>query len=240
MTIFNSPTDSTEGGSLCQIFLVNWQGFWKVLTLKLDSGGVRYANVKPFTASVLRHPICQLPKERSHTSIFHRTTESSEWGSVGQAITGPFNDGVLHHLICQQSKGRPHMSILYGTTESSEAGILGALGMRSQTPLTTAFYASPSVHRQKDVPIREFSMIPGALSMRSWSPFKRLFYVFLSVHRQKEIPGALGMRSRSPLTTAFYAIPSVNCQEGVPIRVFSMGLQSLLKGESLCWVFLDV
>ncbi|PUU84126.1 hypothetical protein B9Z19DRAFT_1070640 [Tuber borchii] len=36
--------------------------------------------------------------------------------------------------------------------------IPGALGMRSGSPFTTAFYAIPSVHRQKDVSIPAFSM----------------------------------------------------------------------------------
>ncbi|PUU73382.1 hypothetical protein B9Z19DRAFT_545514 [Tuber borchii] len=48
------------------------------------------------------------------------------------------------------------------------------------------------------------------------------------------------MRSRNPLTMAFYAIPSIHHQRGVPIRAFSMALQSLLKGGSLCRVFLDI
>ncbi|PUU78312.1 hypothetical protein B9Z19DRAFT_1126955 [Tuber borchii] len=43
-----------------------------------------------------------------------------------------------------------------------------------------------------------------------------------------------------PLMTTLYAIPSVNCQRDIPIRVFSMVLLSLLKGESLCWVLLDI
>ncbi|PUU78824.1 hypothetical protein B9Z19DRAFT_1083047 [Tuber borchii] len=98
--------------------------------------------------------------------------------------------------------------------------------MRSRSPFTTAFYAIPSVHRQKDVSIRAFSM---ALQ----SPLK-------GDHYTSQIPGALGMRSRSPFTTAFYAIPSAHRQKDIPIRAFSMALQSLLKGESLCRVFLDI
>ncbi|PUU72151.1 hypothetical protein B9Z19DRAFT_1097951 [Tuber borchii] len=39
---------------------------------------------------------------------------------------------------------------------------------------------------------------------------------------------------------AFYAIPSVHRQKDIPIRAFSMALQSLLKGESICRIFLDV
>ncbi|PUU83601.1 hypothetical protein B9Z19DRAFT_1072141, partial [Tuber borchii] len=43
-----------------------------------------------------------------------------------------------------------------------------------------------------------------------------------------------------PFTTAFDAIPSVHHQKDIPIRAFSMALQSLLKGESICRVFLNV
>ncbi|PUU72679.1 hypothetical protein B9Z19DRAFT_1137016 [Tuber borchii] len=39
-----------------------------------------------------------------------------------------------------------------------EEMIPGALGMRSRSPFTTAFYAIPSVHRQKDVSIQAFPM----------------------------------------------------------------------------------
>ncbi|PUU75217.1 hypothetical protein B9Z19DRAFT_1195644 [Tuber borchii] len=111
-------------------------------------------------------------------SIFYGATESSEggvlmpdffgcldaltlkpdFGSVSHAITEPFNDSVLHHPICPPPKGHPHMSIFHGATESSEGGIPGALDMRSRSPFPTAFYAIPSVHRQKDVPIQAFSM----------------------------------------------------------------------------------
>ncbi|PUU73329.1 hypothetical protein B9Z19DRAFT_1095245, partial [Tuber borchii] len=41
-------------------------------------------------------------------------------------------------------------------------------------------------------------------------------------------------------TTAFNAIPSVHRHKNFPIRAFSMALQSLLKGESIYQVFLDV
>ncbi|PUU72251.1 hypothetical protein B9Z19DRAFT_718862 [Tuber borchii] len=75
----------------------------------------------------------------------------------------PFNDGVLPHPIYPPPKGYPHTSILHGATESSEGGILGALGMRSRNPLTTAFYTIPSVHRQKDVPIRALSIAQQSL-----------------------------------------------------------------------------
>ncbi|PUU72127.1 hypothetical protein B9Z19DRAFT_1098051, partial [Tuber borchii] len=80
-------------------------------------------------------------------------------------------------------------------------------------PFTTAFYAIPSVHRRKDIPIRAFSM------------------ALQSVLKGDQIPGAVGMRSRSPFTTAFYAIPSVHRQKDVSIRAFSMALQIPLKGD---------
>ncbi|PUU74580.1 hypothetical protein B9Z19DRAFT_1133057 [Tuber borchii] len=230
------------------------QGVWKALSLNPDSGGVRYASAKPFDDVVLQHPICPPPKGRHHTSIFHGATESSEggvhFGSVSYAIMEPFNDGVVRHPIYPPPKGRPHTSIFHGATESSEGGIPGALGMRSRSPLTTAFYAIPSIQHQKDVPIQ----ILGAIGMQSRNPLTTAFYTIPSVHRQKgvpirafsmalhsllkggllyQIPGALGMRSRSPLTMAFYAIPSVHHQKDVPIHIFSMALQSLLKGGSL-------
>ncbi|PUU72216.1 hypothetical protein B9Z19DRAFT_1197697 [Tuber borchii] len=127
-----------------------------------DSRGVRHAIIKPLYDGVLRHPICPPPKGHPHTSIFHGATESSEGGpdsgGVRYAIVEPFYDGVLRHPLCPPPKGHHHTSIFHGATESSEGGIPGALGMRSRSPFTTAFYAIPSVHRQKDVSIRAFSM----------------------------------------------------------------------------------
>ncbi|PUU84188.1 hypothetical protein B9Z19DRAFT_1070797, partial [Tuber borchii] len=81
--------------------------------------------------------------------------------------------------------------------------------MRSQSPFTTAFYAIPSVHRQKDVPIQAFPM---------------------ALQSSLKVLRALSMRSQSPFTTAFYAIPSVHRQKDVPIQAFPMALQSSLKG----------
>ncbi|PUU82483.1 hypothetical protein B9Z19DRAFT_1190353 [Tuber borchii] len=187
-----------------------------------NSGGVRHAIMKPFYDDVLHHPGCRPPKGRPHTSISHGATESSEGGSlcrvflvlgvyrvltlkpdsqsVKHAIMKPFYDGVLRHPICPPPKGHPHTSIFHGATESSEGGIPGALGMRSRSPFTKAFYPIPSAHRQKDVSIRAFSMalesslkgeslcqIPGALGMRSWSPFMTAFYTIQAVHRQKGV-----------------------------------------------------
>ncbi|PUU72285.1 hypothetical protein B9Z19DRAFT_1138270 [Tuber borchii] len=147
-----------KGGSLCRVFL----DFWNALTLKPDSRNVRHAIMEPFYDSILRHPICPLPKGRPHMSILHGATESSKGGpdsgSVRHVITEPVNDGVLRDPIYPPPKGRPHTSIFHGTTESSEGGIPGALGMRSRSPFTTSFYAIPSVHRQKDVPIQASSM----------------------------------------------------------------------------------
>ncbi|PUU79383.1 hypothetical protein B9Z19DRAFT_1192635 [Tuber borchii] len=166
-----------KGGSLCRVFL----DVWKALTLKPDSGSVRHAITEPFDDSVLHHPICPPPKGRPHTSTLHGATESSKGGvnsgSVRHVITEPFYDSVLRHPICPPPKGRPHTSISHGATEFSEGGVLiagflsadfiipGALGMRSRSPFTTAFYAIPSVHRQKDVPIQVFSM---ALQSHFW------------------------------------------------------------------------
>ncbi|PUU77714.1 hypothetical protein B9Z19DRAFT_141516 [Tuber borchii] len=77
-SIFHGATESSEGGSLCRVFLV--VGVYRVLTLKPDSGGVRHAIMKPFYDGILRHPLCPPPKGHPHTSIFHGTTESSEGG----------------------------------------------------------------------------------------------------------------------------------------------------------------
>ncbi|PUU81468.1 hypothetical protein B9Z19DRAFT_1191092 [Tuber borchii] len=204
-----------KGESICRIFL----DVWKALTLKPDLGGVRHAIMKPFYDGVVRHPICPPPKGRLHTCISHGATEFSEggvlmadFGGVRYVIMKPFYDGVLHHPICPPPKGHPHTSIFHGATESSERGIPGALGMRSQSPFTTAFYAIPSVHRQKDVSIRAFSM---ALQ----SPLK-------GDHYAGQILRALSMRSQGPFTTAFYAIPSVHRQKDVPIQEFPMVLQN--------------
>ncbi|PUU73213.1 hypothetical protein B9Z19DRAFT_1135611 [Tuber borchii] len=67
-----------KGESICLVFV----DVWKVLSLKPDSGGVRYAITKPFYDGVLRHPICPQPKGCLHKSIFHGATESSEGGSL--------------------------------------------------------------------------------------------------------------------------------------------------------------
>ncbi|PUU84226.1 hypothetical protein B9Z19DRAFT_1118101 [Tuber borchii] len=96
----------------------------------------------------------------------------------------PFNNGILHHPIYPPPKGCPYTSIFHGATESSEVGISGALGMRSRSPFTTSFYTIPSVHRQRDVPIR----ILEALGMRSRNPLTIAFYAIPSVHCQKDVP----------------------------------------------------
>ncbi|PUU72219.1 hypothetical protein B9Z19DRAFT_1097761, partial [Tuber borchii] len=77
-SIFHGATESSEGGSLCRVFLV--QGVYRVLTLKPDSQRVKHAITKPFYDGVLRHPICPPPKGRLHTSISHGATEFSEGG----------------------------------------------------------------------------------------------------------------------------------------------------------------
>ncbi|PUU72288.1 hypothetical protein B9Z19DRAFT_1097602 [Tuber borchii] len=94
-SIFHGATESSEGGSLCRVFLV--LGVYSVLTLKPDSQSVKHAIMKPFYDGpfcnvVLRHPICPPPKGRLHTSILHGATESSEGGVI---MPGFFSPGWL-------------------------------------------------------------------------------------------------------------------------------------------------
>ncbi|PUU78574.1 hypothetical protein B9Z19DRAFT_1126637 [Tuber borchii] len=96
--------------------------------------------------------------------------------------------------------------------------IPGALDMQSQSSSTTAFYAIPSVHRQKDVSIPPLSMelqrlLKGGFICR--------------------ILGALGMPSPNPFMTSFYSIPSVQSQKGAFIQKLPMALQSSLEEESV-------
>ncbi|PUU81766.1 hypothetical protein B9Z19DRAFT_1121795 [Tuber borchii] len=132
-----------------------------------------------------------------------------------------------------------------------------ALDMRSRSPLTMSFYSIPSVHRQKGVPIRVFSMALQSL-LKGGSLCRVVLVLWQGVWKAltlnpdsggirkaiarpfDQISGALAMRSRNPLTPAFYTIPSIHHQKDVPIEVFSMALQRLLKGGSLCRVVLDV
>ncbi|PUU72574.1 hypothetical protein B9Z19DRAFT_1096987, partial [Tuber borchii] len=136
-SIFHGATESSEGGSLCRVFLV--LGVYRVLTLKPDSQSIKHAITKPFYDGVLRHPICPPPKGPPHTSISHGATEFSEGGVLMAALTlkpdsrgirhvimKPFYDGVLRHPICPPPKGRPHTSISHGATEFSEGGVLMA------------------------------------------------------------------------------------------------------------------
>ncbi|PUU72871.1 hypothetical protein B9Z19DRAFT_1096398, partial [Tuber borchii] len=128
-------------GSLCRVFLV--LGVYRVLTLKLDSQGVKHVIAKPIYDGVLRHPICPPPKGCPHTSISHGATEFSEGGvlmpvlgvyraltlkpdsgGVKHAIAKPFYDGVLCHPIRPPPKGHVHTSISHGATEFSEGGFL--------------------------------------------------------------------------------------------------------------------
>ncbi|PUU78351.1 hypothetical protein B9Z19DRAFT_1126850 [Tuber borchii] len=237
-TSFYSATEFSEGG-----------------VLMADSWGVRHAITKPFYDGFLRDPICPLPKGRHHTSIFHGATESYSYG-VKQAITKPFYNGVLRHLICPLPKEHPHTSIFHGATDQ----IPGALGMRSWSPFTTGFYTIQAVDRQKGVPIQAFSMVlqnSGGVKYAIAKPFydgvlchpicpppkgRPHTSIFHGATESSEggIPGALGMRSRSSFTTTFYTIQAVDRHKSVPIRAFSMALQSLLKGESLCWCFLNI
>ncbi|PUU74187.1 hypothetical protein B9Z19DRAFT_1093466 [Tuber borchii] len=89
-SIFHGATESSEGGSLCRVFLV--LGVYSVLTLKPDSQSVKHAIMKPFYDGVLRHPICPPPKGRPYTSILHGATESSEGGVI---MPGFFSPGWL-------------------------------------------------------------------------------------------------------------------------------------------------
>ncbi|PUU75356.1 hypothetical protein B9Z19DRAFT_1090575 [Tuber borchii] len=89
-SILHGATESSEGGSLCRVFLV--LGVYSVLTLKPDSQSVKHAIMKAFYDGVLRHPICPLPKGRLHTSILHGATESSEGGVI---MPGFFSPGWL-------------------------------------------------------------------------------------------------------------------------------------------------
>ncbi|PUU83400.1 hypothetical protein B9Z19DRAFT_1072834 [Tuber borchii] len=130
-SIFHDATGSSEGGSLCWVFLV--LGVYRVLTLKPDSQSVKHAIMKPFYDGVLHHPFCPPPKGRPHTSISHGATEFSEggvlmadFGGVRHAITKPFYDGILRNPICRPPKGRLHTSISHGATVFSEGGVLMA------------------------------------------------------------------------------------------------------------------
>ncbi|PUU82480.1 hypothetical protein B9Z19DRAFT_1120676 [Tuber borchii] len=249
-----------KGESICQVFL----DVWKAVSLKPDSGsvrhaimkpfydgpdsgGFRHAIMKPFYDGVLRHPLYPPRKGHPHMSISHGATEFSEegvhildFGGVRHAITKPFDDGVLRNPFCPPPKGHPHMSIFHGATESSEGGIPGALGMRSRSPFTTAFYAIPSVHRQKDVSIRAFSralqksqsiehaitkpFYDGVLRYPIYPPPKGRLHTSIFHGATDQIPGALGMRSWSPFMTAFYTIQAVHRQKGVSIEGVSIAL----------------
>ncbi|PUU79611.1 hypothetical protein B9Z19DRAFT_1124961 [Tuber borchii] len=222
--------------------------------MAVDSQSVKHAITKRFYDGVLRHPICPTPKGRPHTSIFHGATEFYEGGvlmpdsgGVRHAIMKPFYDGILRHPICPPPIGRPHTSIFHGATEFYEGGVRmipGALGMRSQSPFTTAFYAIPSVHRQKDVSIEAFPMAlqnSGGIRHAIMEPFYDgvLHHPICPapkghphtsiLHGATEsseggILGALGMRSRSPFWTAFYTIHAVHRQKGVSIEGVSIAL----------------
>ncbi|PUU79861.1 hypothetical protein B9Z19DRAFT_1124585 [Tuber borchii] len=110
---------------------------------------------------VLLHPICLPPKGRRHMSILHDTTESSEdgpnSGSVRNAIMEPFYDVVLRHPRCPPPNGSPHKSILHGATVSAQGA--GPLGMRSQSPIRTAFYTIQAFQHEKGISIRGFSIM---------------------------------------------------------------------------------
>ncbi|PUU74923.1 hypothetical protein B9Z19DRAFT_1132251 [Tuber borchii] len=122
----------------------------------------------------------------------------------------------------------------------SKTVILGALGVRSRSSSMTVFYAIPTVHGQRDVTIRAFSIALQSLlegdSQSVKYAIRKPFYVSILCHpicQPPKIPGALGMRFRTPFTNAFYAIPSVHRKRDVPIGAFSIVLQSLLKGVFL-------
>ncbi|PUU73551.1 hypothetical protein B9Z19DRAFT_1134970 [Tuber borchii] len=156
---------------------------------------------------------------RVFLDVWKALTLKPDSGSVRHAITEPFDDSILHHPICPPPKGRPHTTILHGATESSkDSGSVRHL-------ITGPFY-------------------DGVLRHPIYSPPKGRPYtgIFHGATESSEggIPGDLAMRSRNPLTMAFYAIPSIHHQKDVPTQVFSMALQSLLKGGSLFWVFLDI
>ncbi|PUU80789.1 hypothetical protein B9Z19DRAFT_1123038 [Tuber borchii] len=105
-SIFHGATESSEGGSLCQVFLV--LGVFRALTLKPDFGGVKHAIIKPFYNSVLCHPICPPPKGHPHTSIFHGATESSEGGipgALGMRSWSPFMMAFYTILAVHCQKG---------------------------------------------------------------------------------------------------------------------------------------
>ncbi|PUU72215.1 hypothetical protein B9Z19DRAFT_1138667 [Tuber borchii] len=146
-SIFYGTIESSEGGSLCQMFLV--LGVYRVLTLKPDSQGVKYAIAKPIYDGVLCHPICPPPKDIPGVSgmqawspfmtafytiqavdrqkgvtirAFSLALQNS--GGVRPVITKPFYTDVLHHQRCRPPKGRPHTSIFHGATEFSKGGIL--------------------------------------------------------------------------------------------------------------------
>ncbi|PUU78311.1 hypothetical protein B9Z19DRAFT_1126954 [Tuber borchii] len=101
-----------------------------------------------------------------------------------------------------------------------------------------AFYAIPSVDHQKDVPIRVFSM--ALLSLLKGKSLCQWFFDVWKALTLKPDSGSVRHAITEPLTTALYTIPSVNRQKNVPIRVFSIALLSLLKGESLYQVFLHI
>ncbi|PUU72911.1 hypothetical protein B9Z19DRAFT_1136405 [Tuber borchii] len=228
-----------KGDHYAGFFLV--LGVYRVLTLKPDSQGVKHAIAKLIYDGVPRHPICPPPKGRPHTSISHGATEFSERGvlmpdsgGVRYAITKPFYINVLHHPHCRPPKGRPHTSIFHGATEFSE--IPGALGMRSRSPFTTGFYAIPSVHRQKDIPIRAFSM-----ALQILQKGESLCQVFLDVWNALTLkPDSGGVRHAilKPFYDGVLCHPICLPPKGHPHTSIFHGATESSEGESLCQVFL--
>ncbi|PUU72247.1 hypothetical protein B9Z19DRAFT_728248 [Tuber borchii] len=228
-------------------------GFWSINS----------AIMGPFYDIVLRHPICPLPKGRLYTSILHGATDTSEEGipgALGMQSRSPFTTSFYAMPFVYRQKGVPIrafsmalQSLLKGgslcraflvrgvwralTLKPDSGGVRHAImelfdGSVLRYPICPPPKGCPHTSILHGATESSEGEIPGALGKQSWSPFMTSFYIIPS------ILGALGMRSRNPLTTAFYTIPSVHPQKDVSIRAFSMALQSLLKGGSLCRVFL--
>ncbi|PUU73693.1 hypothetical protein B9Z19DRAFT_1134682 [Tuber borchii] len=227
-----------------------------------NSGGIRHPIMEFFDHVVQRHPVCPPPKGHLHTTIFHGATEFSGGGrpgsgSVRNPIAKPFYDVVLRLPSVHHQKG-----VLIQ--------VLGVLGMLSWSPFPTSFYAIPSVHHPRGVSIRGFSiallsLLKGGVLMLGSGGVRNMimkpFYDIVLRHpicplskgrlhttivygateySGGGVLGALGLLSWGPFPTSFYAIPAVRRQKGVSTQVFFMALLSLLKGKSLCQVFLDV
>ncbi|PUU73802.1 hypothetical protein B9Z19DRAFT_1196693 [Tuber borchii] len=234
-SIFHGATESSEGGSLCRIL--------RALSMRSRSPYTTAFYAIPSVHRQKDVPIQVFPMAlqsllkgesicRVFLDVWKVLTLKPDSGGIRHAIMKPFYDGALRHPLCPPPKRRLHTSIFHGATDQIP-GALDSGGVRHviMKPFSTAFYAIPSVHRQKDVPIQPFSMAlqnsggvrhaimkpfyDGVLQHPNCPPPKGHPHtsIFHGATDSSEggIPGALGMRLWSPFMTAFYAIKAVHC-----------------------------